>query len=73
MAKVIMLTTISRKTVPISRRMTNVITVRSAGARPGSYSRTGTSSLTFSLIYSHYFTIYFTTSATSATVTPTTA
>ena len=34
MANVIMLTTISRKTVPISRRMMNVITAR-AGARPG--------------------------------------
>jgi hypothetical protein len=31
---VIALTTISRNTVATSRRMTNVITVRSAGARP---------------------------------------
>jgi hypothetical protein len=35
---VIMLTTISRKTVPISRRIMNVTTAR-AGARPGCYSR----------------------------------
>jgi hypothetical protein len=38
MAKVIMLTTISRKIVPISRRMMNVTTAR-AGARLGYYSR----------------------------------
>ena len=38
MANVIMLTTISRKIVPISRRMMNVITA-CAGARPGRYSR----------------------------------
>jgi hypothetical protein len=38
MANVIMLTTISRKIVPISRRMMNVTTAR-AGARPGCYSR----------------------------------
>jgi hypothetical protein len=32
---VIALTTISRNTVAISRRMMNVITVRATGARPG--------------------------------------
>src|ERR1700748_2665224 len=53
MANVIMLPTISRKTVPISRRMMNVATAR-AGARLGCYSRRAPApSPTFFARYGH--------------------
>ena len=52
MANVIMLTTISRKTVPISRRMMNVITVRALV--PGRGTPDGHQ-------HPHFLAVYFTT------------